>query len=486
VEHLIRSGVIHDPDPLTRPLKRGPVLTALRAVDTTTLPSAVRATVKEVISQLSPRTSGNRFLLELYGGPALESQRRRDPLRDTGSSVNTVYLGTKMSATFGPVVVAHHTRLDKRIWADPEYTGRSDTAIKVAAYQNEAYISIQARYGEFFLGALQRNWGPTGVDGFITSAEPYSYDHAFYRLGVSRARVEGLVTQLDDYQVPAPIAQKLWGVSGGAPIIENRYWSSTRVFLQPFKWLGFTIDEGTMWWGTGRSFEFRWINPVRFSPVTRVSENTADSLLAQRGTETPVQGTGFILLPHGWVLQGALVTFDDWHPSVPIRGALTAAVDGPLSKSVAVKAFYTLVTSLIYRSPDGHQEDMDLNGVGLGRNWSDYDQFTANASVLAWPMVVLSPEITYLRQGQGDFRQPFPDASQWSTFPALHLGVTEKTFRLGSGITASRWGNIDLQANLGVNFIRNYQHVMGQSSTRVTAALVATYRFRREFPLPDF
>src|SRR5438445_11388466 len=34
VEHLIRAGVILDPDPLTRPLRRGDVLAALLKADT--------------------------------------------------------------------------------------------------------------------------------------------------------------------------------------------------------------------------------------------------------------------------------------------------------------------------------------------------------------------------------------------------------------------------------------------------------------------
>ena len=52
VEHLIRSGVIADPDPLTRPLRRVAVAEALARADTTGLPPGVRPTMRRLLDEL--------------------------------------------------------------------------------------------------------------------------------------------------------------------------------------------------------------------------------------------------------------------------------------------------------------------------------------------------------------------------------------------------------------------------------------------------
>src|SRR5688500_18888560 len=55
VEHLIRAGVIADPDPLTRPLRRGAIEAALRAADTTRASATVRATIRALLSHMTPQ-----------------------------------------------------------------------------------------------------------------------------------------------------------------------------------------------------------------------------------------------------------------------------------------------------------------------------------------------------------------------------------------------------------------------------------------------
>src|SRR5437899_9039281 len=46
VEHLIRAGVIADPDPLTRPLRRAAIAEALAGADTARAGAATRGTLR--------------------------------------------------------------------------------------------------------------------------------------------------------------------------------------------------------------------------------------------------------------------------------------------------------------------------------------------------------------------------------------------------------------------------------------------------------
>src|SRR5438046_9481753 len=80
-------------------------------------------------------------------------------------------------------------------------------------------------------------------------------------------------------------------------------------------------------------------------------------------------------------------------------------------------------------------------GVGLGRNFSDYDQLTLRASMIVGPGVLLEPEVTVLRQGQGDFRLPYPTVAQYASTPTLFAGTVTRTIRLALGGSAAhgRW-----------------------------------------------
>src|SRR5207247_11340302 len=72
-------------------------------------------------------------------------------------------------------------------------------------------------------------------------------------------------------------------------------------------------------------------------------------------------------------------------------------------QGVVITGFYTQVANLTYRTPNP-AEAVESRLVGLGRNFSDYDQLTLRASLLAGPGVLVQPEATLLRQGEGDFR----------------------------------------------------------------------------------
>src|SRR5260370_7103261 len=60
VEHLIARGVIRDPTPLTRPLRRADLVPALRGVDTFPVSPAVAKTVRRLLAAFAPLARGAR------------------------------------------------------------------------------------------------------------------------------------------------------------------------------------------------------------------------------------------------------------------------------------------------------------------------------------------------------------------------------------------------------------------------------------------
>src|SRR5207249_4792538 len=80
VEHLIARGVLPDPTPLTRPLKRADLVRVLRGVDTLAVGDKVAQTVRRLLAALDSPGHGPRYRVAGDVGVAAATYARRDPL----------------------------------------------------------------------------------------------------------------------------------------------------------------------------------------------------------------------------------------------------------------------------------------------------------------------------------------------------------------------------------------------------------------------
>ena len=206
VEHLIASGVLADPTPLTRPLREADLVRALHAVDTLTTSGAVTETVRRLLAAFTSEqgAEGSHYRVDGSLGVAAATYAKRDPLaavdsagpRAAGPKHGYVNGGLALQLDFGPVVAVTHPYFDTRLKYDPDWFGKKDRT--VAGRTAESYVSAQWRFGEVFFGRLDRNWGPSVVQGLLLSANPYGLDHLGIALGTSRVQLQAIATQLDD------------------------------------------------------------------------------------------------------------------------------------------------------------------------------------------------------------------------------------------------------------------------------------------------
>src|SRR3989449_10787013 len=84
VEHLIRAGVIADPDPLTRPLRRAAIAEVLAAADTASVGAATRETIRRLLAELRSPEGGALYRADSYVGAPAGTQARPGPLRPPG------------------------------------------------------------------------------------------------------------------------------------------------------------------------------------------------------------------------------------------------------------------------------------------------------------------------------------------------------------------------------------------------------------------
>src|SRR5258706_12209656 len=193
VEHLIARGRLMDPTPLTRPFRAADLLRALEAVERARVTPAEWDVVRQIQNDLRRPERGPLARLDLHAGIAAATHARRDALREAGPGHGTVSGGAGLTLLFGPVVAVTHPYFDTRLKYDPDWYGKKDRVI--AGRSAEAYVSAQLHYAELFFGTLDRNWGPSPVQGILLSDSPYGMDHLGLALGTGGVRLEGIATQ---------------------------------------------------------------------------------------------------------------------------------------------------------------------------------------------------------------------------------------------------------------------------------------------------
>lgn len=469
VEHLIARGALADPTPLTRPLRARDLVQALEAVDSAALSGGERRIVARILADLGRPAGGGgpRWRLDGHLSVAAGSHSRRDPLREAGAGHGTVAGGLGFELVFGPVAVVTHPFFDTRLKYDPDYLGKKDRVI--AGRNAEAYVSAQWRYVELFFGALDRNWGggSPALEGLLLSPSPYSYDHFGIGIGTSRVRFEGILTQLDDLPDAAGVAN-------------HRYLVAHRLLIRPPGATTVALWEGSLIAGPGRELEPWYANILTLGLLAQYDQGDAANTVLGADVATRIRR---VRVFGSLLIDDLQVDRSSPGDEEPTAYALSLGAQGGLGATgIAWTALYTRVANLTYRTPNPAETVMRRN-VGLARNFSDYEQLTLRASWVAGPGVLVVPEATLLRQGEGDFRLPYPPVAAYDTTPTFLAGVVERTVRLALG---ARWdgGPFGVAGDGGVHFVDNAGHVTGADETRWVGSVAVTYRFKWESLLP--
>ena len=463
VEHWISRGVVMDPAPLTRPFTRRDLAAALAGVDTARLATGELRLLTAVRAELRDpeRSAAARVTLHASAGAATHS--RRDPLRPAGPDKGTAAGGGGLELRLGHLTAATHPYFDTRLRGDPDYRGKKDRVI--AGRNAEAYVDAQWTFGELFFGIVDRNWGPPAIEGLLVSAAPYGYDHFLLAIGTQALRIEGLVAQLDD-------------LPDTAGVLHHRYYVAHRLLLRPTRHLSFALWEGTLLAGPERTLEPWYANLLNLGLLAQYDQGASAN--NQLGVDVEARlgaarAFGSVLIDDVQIDRGG--AGDDEPPSYGLTVGAQGAV-GPVSWT----GFYTRVVNLTYRTSQVTETVM-RRGVGLARDFSDYDQVTIRASAVLGPGLLVAPEVTLLRQGEGDLRLPYPPSAAYGTTPTFLSGIVERTVRLAVGARADG-RRLGVRGDAGVHLVHNAGHVTGVSDTRFVGSIALEYRFTWSSSLP--
>jgi hypothetical protein len=159
----------------------------------------------------------------------------------------------------------------------------------------------------------------------------------------------------------------------------------------------------------------------------------------------------------------------------PSSYGLTLSAEGlPLSGDQKWFASYTRVSNLVYHTPNV-SERYAIYGVGLGRGFSDYDEIRIGADIALVPRTPLRFYVARRRQGEGDYRLPYPDKSAFATTPGIFAGTLWTTTRaaVSGAMTVGR--DFSISGEGGVNRSTNRFHIVGRDETKFEGRAKVTW-----------
>jgi hypothetical protein len=461
VEHLVMRGAIRDPSPMVRPFRRADLLAALDAADTAT-GSSDAALVRRLRTEFAELEAEARWAAEVRAGVQAFTRTRRDLLHPAGPSGARPYVDVRLEGVFGPIVAVSRPAVEPRLSDDPDWRGRTD--LQLVGRMAEAYLGAQFKWGRFWFGQFDQNWGPVGYFGIPVS--PFAYPRTYLGLDVGSrtVRLQAQVTSLRDATD---------SVTGD---VIKRYHFMHRLGVRFSERLHTAVWATTVFAGESRSLDGTFINPVGFLLLAnQYGEGDAGNVIV--GADV----TWRALRAATFQVQLALddVQYENRGSAdrYPDRWALSLNAFGPLGGSLGWQALYTQASTLAFRTQDPFEAYEDA-GVGLGRGFPDMDHLGVLLHVPVRGRWMVSPEVAVQRQGAARLTDPFPATpAEAGTIPQILSDPVETTLRLGVNVSG-RTGPLDLQATAGLHHLRNAGNVEGRTATRVEGRLQATLALR--------
>lgn len=448
---------------MIRPFRRADVARMLARADT--MPGRRDGDmVHSLRARLEDAENAPRWAIEARAGAQAYTSARRDLLHAAGDGGVAPYADVRLEAIFGDLVAVTRPAIESRVTDDPDWPGRRN--VDVAGRLVEGYVAAQFRYARLLYGQLDHNWGPPGLPGIPLSNYGYERQGLLLEIGNRALRLSALATDLRD----GPD-------SAGVP--NHRYYFVHRLAVRLSPRLDLAAWEGNVLAGEGRNFDTRYRNPLSFGYLA----NTIG--VGDRGNEMLGLDVRW-RAPARVTVEGQFGLDDFWYKDRDQnrdRWAFTIAASGPVGAAATWRAMYSQVSSLALRAFD-RAENLTDGGVGIGRNFSDNDEFVLRVSVPMRGTWLVTPVLSLLRQGEGRIEDPYPTQPALAATPALFIGTVEKTLRLGLAVSG-REGPFALAGEAGFLHTVNAANESGITDDRLEARVQATLGFSRRGTIRD-
>jgi hypothetical protein len=480
LDALLARGALQSLSALERPYNLREIVHGLQTEVPANPSRAVRGYIKgleralakyDVQQLLSPQPRRDNALSWQIGGDVggtFQTSSIRDLMHANSTHGGFADVGLQGAFAVGPVTAVIHEVLQGQLNADPEYHEpgilRSD-----AVRTQEGYIDARWPFAEVFIGREDRNWGPTSTQGLLLGDYAFSYDHFYLKVGVPQLHWQFLTTRLNNEL--------------SADTTFERYFVIHRLGTHIGHFEA-GVEESVVYGGAGDSYDFHYLNPFNVYTFSQLNEEQGGVGANKNYAIEAAYRSRFGTFSGQFYLDD--IQFgSNCNPAVlckkPPSGGWVISVEGvPFVGDQRLFASYTLMSNLSYRTYEQPWTDYTSYGIGLGQGYTDFDLWKLGVDLAVVPQVPLKVYGAFSRQGQGDYRIPFPVPDSFPVTPTFLSGVVQYVYRGAvSGAVSLAW--LDVSGDVGVNHEVNYQHVPGIHHTSIAGRVQFSLVWARIF-----
>jgi len=357
----------------------------------------------------------------------------------------------------GHIAGSVRATLDQRLGKDPEFSRIKDR--DVSARTEDAYLTGEWKYARVAYGRVARSWGPAGFSGLLVGDDAYTYDHLYARVGTDRVHIATVIAKLENYVL--------------SPGVESsRYLSVHRLGFSRGAFEG-GLSEAFVYSGVGRGLEFSLLNPLNVYSLSWRNEQTDGNM--SFGGDFAWKSPRLGIYSAQLLLDDIQIDQCDTVCKEPSSYGYTLSAEGiPGPGHNRLFASYTRVSNLAYHTPN-ISERYAIYLVGLGRGFSDYDEIRAGVDVAMVPRTPLKLYVAHRRQGQGDYRGPYPAPEDYGTTPGFLAGNVWTVNRLGVSGASLIGRDFQIAADIGINWNTNRFHVVDQNDWQAEGRMKLTW-----------
>jgi hypothetical protein len=480
IQNLQRRGHLLDLNPTDLPYTTGAVRRAVQQVDTTALSSVEWRWYRQLADAFAPRgpnLDSMRVGGTVTAGARGSSSERLNVLNPAGDADPALPRAQVTGyLEWGPWIGQAGATFDRFYETDPDGL---DVARRLQSRSEEVYVGYNSSYVDVYLGRFDNHWSVHGRRGGFLTDNPRSFDQVQFELGTETLSFQSILGTLDNMTADSTFT----GDDRGRLGTVRRYAFFHRLDWSPTPSLTLSLIEGEIYHSPTAGLSLRNLIPLHAIVLESANKpRTADSN-AMIGGAVWWQPGPLTLYAQG-MLDDILISrreerkrTGEFYPAVyTVNGSATWA---GVTDRIDVGADIDVVSANSYRT-DNRADEWSYAQRGLATNFSDYVRLAGHATWYPAPGLELEPALTWYRKGEGDFRRlrityaPGPGGA----IPSVGTGTVERTLRPsvsvryqpvalglfddGSDARVQAW----IDANLGVNFVENADHVDGATDRR--------------------
>ncbi len=473
LDYWVSSGLITSLSPMVKPWRRMDIARALQALDEDRLGGGERDWLDRLRQAFAPElsllaSSGRQNVnvnLELAAGAQYASQTHRDPLRpelegEFSDPELMEDIRIEADGAAGPVAGAFRLRRHGIYLNDAQYPdGRVVPKLEnpfggeMSVRVEEGYLELQSRYARIGFGSMYRNWGLPNLDGFLRSDYAYSQEEVSYRVGTDRIYLIGMFASYGDY---------------GADT--THYVAIHRLEIRPIDNLLVSVSESSVHGGPGQPLDWKLVNPVGIWQIARTDGDPPYNKLGQVDVWWQT-GLGFNM--YGSLLADAT---NENESCCQMGGSLGLEVPR-LVPGLLLRANFSALQSLVY-TPNNIEDNRvweryTVEQIGIGWDKADLYLLSLEAEWFPTAGLWLRPKLDVQVRGAFDIRDDRPPPEDLPGWPRILVGDAETTFRPTlEGKWRADWRfPLEVDWDLGVNFISDYANVPGDDRTEFVGSL---------------